>query len=334
MNQTTVEQGASVAIASSDSDSMSTDLPWKQRLSRAATAFFFAPATARPLAALRVSLAVVLLGQAWLLRAEVLDLLAHDGIVQGELSRYLAGDGAPRAAWLVDAVAPLGVSEAGCLYALCGLYVASLVGLGLGLFTRFSAVMAWFLHWTLIRSAGTTSYGADTYAHIFLFYLMLVPAGEALSLDVLRRRACPLPSAAARLGLRVVQIHLCVSYLASGIQKAAGVQWWNGELLWRALALPVYRQYDMSWLASYPWLCLVAGWATLLFELGYCVFIWPARTRRLWIAAIVALHLGIGVFLGLGVFAAIMCVLTASLFGVSPEPMNRRANGTDSRADV
>lgn len=308
MNQTTVEQGSSI------------DLPWRTRVARAASAFFFAPASARPLAALRVALALVLLGQAWLLRGEVLDLLAHDGIVQGELARYLGGSGAPRAGWLVDHLAPLGVSESACLHALCGLYVASLVGLGLGLFTRFSAVMAWFLHWTLISTAGTTSYGADTYAHIFLFYLMLAPAGDAWSLDVLRARASRPPTAAARLALRVMQIHLCVSYLASGIMKSAGIQWWNGELIWRALSLPVYQQHDMSWLASSPWLCQIAGWVALFTELGYCVFIWPARTRRLWIAAIVALHLGIGIFLGLGVFAAIMCVLTLTVFGVSPEP--------------
>lgn len=308
MNQTTVEQDSSI------------DHPWKTRIRRAASTFFFAPASGRPLAALRVALALVLLVQAWLLRGEVLDLLAHDGIVQGDLTRYLVGGGAPRAGWLVDQLAPLGVSESACLHALCGLYVASLSGLMLGLFTRISAVVAWFLHWTLISTAGTTSYGADTYAHIFLFYLVLVPAGDAWSLDVLRARASRPPTAAARLGLRVMQIHLCVSYLASGLMKSAGIQWWNGELIWRALSLPVYQQHDMTWLASYPWICQIAGWVALFTELGYCVFIWPARTRRLWIAAIVALHLGIGLFLGLGVFAAIMCVLTLTLFGVSAEP--------------
>jgi hypothetical protein len=308
MNQTTVEQGYSI------------DLPWKTRLSRAASAFFFAPATARPLAALRLGLALVLLAQAWLLRGEVLDLLAHDGIVQGELGRYLIGGGAPQASLLVDKLALLGVSESACLHALAGVYVASLATLGLGLFTRISAVAAWFFHWMLMSTAGTTSYGADTYAHIFLFYLTLVPAGDAWSLDVLRRRATRAPTSAARLGLRVMQIHLCVSYLASGIMKSAGAQWWNGEVIWRALSLPVYRQYDLSWLASYPWICQVAGLAALFLELGYCVFIWPARTRRLWVAAIVALHLGIGLFLGLGLFAALMCVLTLALFGVSPEP--------------
>lgn len=308
MSRTMVEQPSSI------------DASWGRRFARGASTFFFAPASARPPAALRVSLSLVLLGQAWLLRTEVMELFAHDGIVQGELSRYLGGSGAPRAGWLVDSLAPLGVSEETCLYALCCLYVASLVGLGLGLFTRIAAVMAWFLHWTLIRSAGTTSYGADTYAHIFLFYLMLVPSGDAWSLDAWRRRTSRIPSAAARLGLRVMQLHLCVSYLASGIQKSQGIQWWNGEVLWRALSLPVYQQVDLSWLASYPWLCQIAAWTALFTELGYCVFIWPARTRKLWIAAIVALHLGIAVFLGLGVFGAIMCVLTVTLFGVSAEP--------------
>ena len=311
MNRTTVEQGSAA------------DLSWSDRLARAASTFFFEPASARPLAALRIGLSVVLLGQAWLLRTEVLELFAHDGIVQGELARYMSDAGSPHLGWFVDRLAPLGISESTCLHAVCALYVASLVGLGLGLFTRVAAVLAWFLHWALLSTSGTTIYGADTYAHIFLFYLMWVPAGAAWSLDVVRGRASRAPSEMARLGLRVMQLHLCVSYLASGIQKAVGIQWWNGELIWRALSLPVYQQIDTTWLASVPWLCRIACWAALFTELGYCVFIWPRRTRRLWIAAVVALHLGIAVILGLGVFGAIMCVLTLSLFGVSPEP--RRA---------
>lgn len=308
MNRTTVDEASPG------------NLPRSRRIARAVWAFFFEEASARPLAALRISLAAVLLGQAWLLRGEVLELFAQDGIVQGELGRYLGVSGAPHLGWLVERLAPLGVGEASCLHAVCGLYVVSLIGLGLGFFTRIAAVIAWFLHWTLIRTGCMTTYGADVYAHIFLFYLIWIPAGSAWSFDVARGRTSSAPTSAARLGLRVLQLHLCVSYLASGIQKSAGVQWWNGELLWRALSLPVYQQYDLSWLASYPWLSRIGGWTALFVELGYCVFIWPRRTRRLWIAAIAALHLGIAVFLGLGVFGCLMCALTLSVFGVSPRP--------------
>ena len=117
-----------------------------------------------------------------------------------------------------------------------------------------------------------------------------------------------------------MQFHLCIMYLASGIEKASGIQWWNGELLWRALNTPIYKQYDMSWMIDYPYLTQLGGWATLFFELGYIVFIWPRSTRRWWIMAMVGLHLGIAVFMGLGVFGVLMAMLTPALFAVSAEP--------------
>ena len=55
-------------------------------------------------------------------------------------------------------------------------------------------------------------------------------------------------------------------------------------------------------------------------ETGYAIFIWPRRTRRPWIVATVLMHLGIGLFMGLGVFAAIMIPFTLAAFGVNAEP--------------
>jgi len=293
---------------------------WARRLARAAFGFFFTPAAARPLGALRVGLAAVLIAQAWLVRTEIFDLFAHGGVAQGELAQVFDVPGAPRIGWLSAWLAPRGVSEAACIYGVCGAYFASLVLLAVGFYTRLAAAAAWFLHWTLMNSAPATNYGADVYAHVFLFYLMWIPAGRAFSLDVALGRASPRPTPGARLGLRVLQLHLCLSYLVSGLEKAAGPQWWNGELLWRALSLPAYQQFDMSWLARFPWLARAGGLMTLAIEIGYFVFIWPRRTRKAWIAAVVALHLGIAVFLGLGVFGAIMCALTVAVFGFSPEP--------------
>lgn len=81
--------------------------------------------------------------------------------------------------------------------------------------------------------------------------------------------------------------------------------------------LPIYSQFNMSWLAWYPALTKAVGWGTLLVEIGYPIFIWPKKTRRLWIALTIGLHLGIGVFLGLEFFSLIMAILTLSLFGVT-----------------
>ncbi len=282
--------------------------------------FFLEPASARPLAALRIGLALILLGQAYLVRSEILELFSSSGYVQGALSQSFQVPGTPTVLMFASWLSHLSVSEDLAIYMLGCAYVLSLLFVALGLFTRTSLVMAWFLHWTFMNSNDTTNYGADLFAQVFLFYLMLSPAGSAWSFDVHLGRIDSKPTSAARLCLRLMQFHLCIMYLASGIEKASGIQWWNGELLWRALNTPIYKQYDMSWMIDYPYLTQLGGWATLFFELGYIVFIWPRSTRRWWIMAMVGLHLGIAVFMGLGVFGVLMAMLTPALFAVSAEP--------------
>ena len=49
---------------------------WR-RVTRAAEAFFFTPASASPLAALRIGIAGVLLTQAWMLRKDALDRVSR-----------------------------------------------------------------------------------------------------------------------------------------------------------------------------------------------------------------------------------------------------------------
>jgi hypothetical protein len=112
-------------------------------------------------------------------------------------------------------------------------------------------------------------------------------------------------------------MHLCVIYFSSGIAKARGGQWWNGEAIWRAVMQPQFHVFEMGWLASVPLLALLASWGTLLVEIGYPLFIWPARTRRLWLLAIVGMHVAIGLILGLWFFAAVLIVLNLAAFGVS-----------------
>jgi hypothetical protein len=180
--------------------------------------------------------------------------------------------------------------------------VASLIGLLIGWRARVFARAAWLFHLVLV-SGQITAYGVDMFAHIFLFYLCLFPSGWGDS-----------PSSLARFGIRLLQLHLCIAYFFCGYEKAQGPQWWDGDAIWRPLMLPLYSSHDMSWLASYPWLAKLAGWGTLVVEGAYPIFIWPRVTRYLWALLVISLHLGIGVFLGLGIFSLFMSVLTLSLF--------------------
>jgi predicted DCC family thiol-disulfide oxidoreductase YuxK len=281
--------------------------------------FFLAPASPLPLAALRIGLALTLLVQAWLLRSTVLDIFAGDGLIQGDLARALSTDGAPRISSLLPLLSHWHITETAAIHGFCAAYVIALGLLALGLFTRGSSIAAWLLHWVLMNTGETTSYGVDLYAHVFLFYLMFMPAGAVLSLDAFRRPAA-VSSSGARLALRVLQLHLCISYLCSAIEKGSGIQWWNGELMWRALSLPVYHVFDMSWLAGFPHLSQAVGVGSLVLEGGYFAFMWPRRTRPFWVAGMIGLHLGIAGMLGLGCFGVVMAILNFCVWAVPSEP--------------
>jgi hypothetical protein len=116
-----------------------------------------------------------------------------------------------------------------------------------------------------------------------------------------------------------MQVHLCLIYLAAGLDKAMGKQWWNGEAVWQAVSQPVFSSFDLTGLATHSWIPMLAGWGTLVVEMGYMFLIWPRRTRRMWFIAASGMHLGIGLFMGLAFFSSIMILLTGCLFLIPEE---------------
>jgi hypothetical protein len=283
--------------------------------------FVARPASPRPLAILRIGLAAVLLVQAYTLGGSLIELYGNLGFVQWSVEPLGTPSGVPRVDWLVDALAPHGVSDVAVVRGVFLVYVGSLACLLLGWRTRVAAVLAWLTHTALKTSGNASIYGVDEFAHIALFYCMFMPVGHALSLDRLAGRVSGEPSSAARLGLRVLQLHLCVVYVSSGIHKATGEQWWNGEAVWRSLMRPDFAHFDMSWLAEAPWVAMLACWGTLLVEVGYPLLVWPRWTRTAGTLAAIGLHVGIAVGLGLVSFAAVMIVLNIAAFLVRAEPL-------------
>ena len=301
------------------------------RAGRAIERFFLAPAWPTPLAVLRIGLALVLLVQAALIVPAFFVLYERSGVPRGLLRDALARHGLPHLGWLIHALGRFGVGESTILVSTGLVYVASLLALLVGWRTRMVAAFAWLTHLTLMMTANGTNYGADNFGNIFLFYLIWIPSGAALSMDRLANRAPAGPTTAARLALRVIQLHLCMVYLAGGLMKGSGGQWWDGDAIWRSLMLPEYRQYDFCWLADHPWFARLSGWMVVAVETGYSIFIWPRRTRRPWILATVAMHLGIALFMGLGIFGAIMIVFTVAAFGVGAEPRREGQRATAQR---
>jgi hypothetical protein len=306
--------------------------PWRQRLARAVSDFVSRPAAPLPLAVLRIGLAVVLLGQAAALSGSLLDLYGDRGLTQWAITDRLLPPGVPRLGWLADALAPLGLSAGGVARGVFLAYVAGLAGLLLGWRTRPSAVLAWLTHLMLGASGATSVYGVDQWATVALFYCIWLPVGSALSLDAGGGPAAA--TAGARLGLRVLQLHLCLAYLASGLEKASGEQWRDGEAVWRAVMRPDLAQFDLGWLASASWLAVGACWGTLAVEIGYAILVWPRRTRKAMALATLGMHAGIAVCMGLWSFSALMMVLTIAAFLVPAEPRPAAAADSSSGAEA
>ncbi|NRD62003.1 hypothetical protein HRD49_09565 [Corallococcus exiguus] len=288
---------------------------WKSAVGARLAAFVGEPSSPQPLGVLRIGVAALLLIQAWSLSEILPELLGNQGWVPWSVSKAMASPSVPRVGAVVAALAPLGFSQAASIQGLTFVYVVALLGLLLGLHTRLSSVVAWILHTVLLNSISFFSYGVETFAHISLFYCAVMPVGTAYSLDVRAGRLSGAPSALATLSLRVLQVHLCLIYLTTGLEKMLGPVWRDGTALWEVLMQPQYGQFDFAWLATVPWMVKLATWGTLVVEVGYAFCVWPRRTRGLWVALTMSLHLGIAVMMGLWMFSGMMAVLTFAAFG-------------------
>jgi hypothetical protein len=210
----------------------------------------------------------------------------------------------PQLAWLRPLATITRLSTDKWVYTILLAYLGALTGLLAGKCTRVMAIVAWALHFMFMNTGFMAAYGVETFMHIGLCYCIIMPV----------KRGTP-DSAWNTLSIRVLQLHLCIVYEASGIEKAMGIQWWNGEAIWQTLMHTQFSRFDMSWLAQYPWLARLICWSTLLIEIGYPFYMWFGRLRRYGYVAVVLLHLGIATYMGLELFAAAMIIFNTAAFG-------------------
>jgi hypothetical protein len=174
-------------------------------------------------------------------------------------------------------------------------------------------ILAWLMHLTLNTTGHFTAYGVETFMHISLFYCTILPVGYCWSFDA-RKKATVIPAHLITLSVRLIQIHLAIMYFASGFEKGLGQQWWSGEAVWIALQQDQFHQVNTDWLASFPLVAKLLCWGTLLAETCYPIGMLIPKTKKIWISAIISMHIFIGIFLGLHLFASLMILLNLSAF--------------------
>jgi len=199
------------------------------------------------------------------------------------------------------------------------------VALTIGYQTRIASLGAWLFTLSYIHRNPASTFGLDQINAMLALYLMLGPSGAAFSMDawLARRRAQDpaQPLIGANVAVRLIQCHMCVIYLFSGLAKVVGSSWWDGEALWLALSNQEYQTLDLSFLASWPMAINFLTQATVLWEVFFIVLIWSPRWRPLILAMSLFVHLGIGVALGMMTFGLVMVIGCASFL----EPADVRA---------
>jgi hypothetical protein len=127
----------------------------------------------------------------------------------------------------------------------------------------------------------------------------------------------PAPRVSANVAIRLLQIHFCFIYMASGLSKLLGAPWWNGTAIWGTMAVYEYCPMQvgsysklLNFLCEHRWLWEISmnvGVAYTLFtEIGFPFLVWNRKMRWFMITLAVLLHTGIALVMGLRTFSLLM----------------------------
>jgi Vitamin K-dependent gamma-carboxylase len=282
--------------------------------------FLFLPESDRWLGFFRMSVALQVMFYCFSLRKDWVDLFAigQAGVIKRDLAEAILSAEShyiPRFGWVVDWLSGLGCSEQTAL----AIGWWSLLGAGfflfIGLFSREAAIIALFLHLCAVKSSSGLTYGVDNFTSIGLFYLAISPLPDQWAADRWFRRLPGKQSQWLGFSRRVLQLHLCLIYFFSGITKCAGGGWWDGTSIWYALVRPPFNLLPAERLVALQSFFPILGISVCLLETGYPLFMWLRRTRAFWLVAVIAMHLAIGLAMGLYLFAFVMITLNLAAFG-------------------
>jgi len=249
-----------------------------------------------------------------------------DTFIDRELTEALLSLSAPfvpRVAWFVTLGAQIGLSEAVTLRVTLACLLCSGLCLIAGFLSRPAAITAWLLHLAARSSGGFTAYGVDNFMTIGLFYLMLCPLPDRYSIDRRLGKKRTLDPRLVGFLQRLLQLHVCLIYFFAGLAKCLGAGWWNGNSIWRALTRSPFNVISADLLLRWSGLLPLLGICLCLLEVSYPFFVWPRKTRNIWYVCVLAMHVGIGVTMGLYLFAFIMIVLNVAAFGADLPPFSR-----------
>lgn len=182
-------------------------------------------------------------------------------------------------------------------------YIAALVSLLLGYFTRIASLLSFAFFLLFSVQLYPFLYGVDLYQSVFLMMLCVFPSGFSMSRaskttsDVIEQQQ--------RIGVRGIQAYLALTYFSAGFGKMKMGSWLNGKFLFLSLSDPNYSMVHFPQsLDSHFY--VISGLIVIISETAYFAFMLIPYVRTLVLFAIVGMHLFIGIFMGLVPFGLLL----------------------------
>ena len=188
------------------------------------------------------------------------------------------------------------------------------IALTVGYQTRLASVLVFIGILSFERRNPYVFNTGDSLIRLLAFYIMLAPAGSALSVDRWHRGGDMWEFPARSVWpLRLMQIQLSAIYLFGLWVKLQGTTWNNGTAVSYAIRISDLSRFPMPHFMSHSMLVAnVLTFGTLAVELSLAVLVWNRRARPWVLLAGVCLHLGIDYSIRVGFFSLAMFTLYLS----------------------
>lgn len=217
-------------------------------------------------------------------------------------------------------------------------YLIGIVGFTLGLFDRIATWVLLFCHLALIQRNFTVIYGAELITSFWLLYLGFVRHAQSFSiLRCLKARRWtwrefmgwdngPVRSdLISTMGVRFVQIQLCVIYGYTGLEKLKGASWWDGSAVWKVFGNAQLAPMDFSFMAHFPVMVALMTMFTVVFEVYFPVVVWIPRLKKPWLLVGALFHGGAAALMGLPFFSLLM-VASYCVFWTPQQALEAKAS--------
>jgi uncharacterized membrane protein YphA (DoxX/SURF4 family) len=241
-------------------------------------------------------------------------LFTNDGLIPLNVLSIMKTDYMPSYNYLQNTLNHIGIPLNTTVTIYIISYCASCVFILLGLFTRFFSLLLLVLHLLIFQSSAPYMYGLEFFKSISLFYCFVFPVGNKMSLDALFFKKPEINPSPYR---NLLKIHMAIVYFTSGLDKSFGINWWNGESIWKAIHLPGFKSHmidNYNIFVKYPVLPILFGIGTIAVEFFYPLFMSIKKTRNIWLILTISLHVGIIIALNLYFFGILMILLNMSAY--------------------